>query len=525
MQTATGRRTYLAVVAVFLLALLLAFTAQWCGGAYQADLAGHPDEAAHYVTGLMVRDYAVALLTGNIEPPIAYARRYYAALPRVALGHYPPGFYLVEALWLLPAPGVASALLLQAALSAALSAFVFATVRPHAGTWIAAGAAVLLQALPWLRQIELLVMSDLLVCLLALAAGAAWNRFLDDPTGRRAGGFGLLAAAAILTKGTALFLALLPPLSLLLARRWELLRRPALYLAPVPVLLLAAPWMLATYGITQEGMATASLGEYLALALPAYGKAAWPVLVPLLPALAVGLLAPATGTATAARRWAVFALAGLLFTVAVPSGIDARYLLPTAIAGIIAAALGVGSLAASPGRTPRVLAALIPGAILACWLTIPVPIKLPAGFAQAAEIVGQEPGTVLVISDARGEGAFIAEIARREPRPGRTVLRSSKEMAASDWLGRGYESSIRTPEELDRLLTERRVAWVVVDLSVAPIYQRPHHLLGMTWAARGGPHTGTMATITGYSTSAFDSEPRPLRTLQVIQWAPARDAP
>jgi hypothetical protein len=483
MDPDTGRKPRNAMVLwCFLLAVLLAWGGQWALGAHRADLSAHPDEAAHFVTGLMVRDYIARVAGGDFDSPVAYARRYYEALPRVALGHYPPGFYLLEAVWLLPDPHISAALLLQAALAAALSAFVFRAARPAAGVPVAFGAALALQALPWLRQLNLLVMSDLLVCLLALAAGGAWQRFLTRPSGRMAGLFGLLAAAAILTKGTALFLALVPVLTLIAGRRWDLLRRPALYLAPVPVVLLAAPWMIATYGITQEGMSDAGFLDYLSGAIPEYFKAGWQVLVPVLAGTAVCLFPGPS--ASQGRFWALFGLSNVLFTLAVPSGIDARYLLPAAVGWTISAALGLARLAGAHGRGPRLAALALPVATLACWLLVPVSPKLPAGFASAAKIVGTKPGTALIISDARGEGAFIAEIAQRERRPDRKVLRSSKEMAASDWLGRGYEAHVQTSDQLDALLRERRVEWVVVDRSVAAPHQKQHHLLGVAWAER-----------------------------------------
>jgi hypothetical protein len=48
------RRAY---PACFAAAFALTFLLQMLGGAYTADFAGNPDEPAHYVTGVMVRDY------------------------------------------------------------------------------------------------------------------------------------------------------------------------------------------------------------------------------------------------------------------------------------------------------------------------------------------------------------------------------------------------------------------------------------------------------------------------------------
>ena len=67
---------------------LLVFSAvvlvmQWQRGAADEEFGGHPDEAAHYVTGLMVGDY---LRAGMNQSPMAYAENYYTHYPKVALG-------------------------------------------------------------------------------------------------------------------------------------------------------------------------------------------------------------------------------------------------------------------------------------------------------------------------------------------------------------------------------------------------------------------------------------------------------
>jgi hypothetical protein len=102
--------------ATFLVFLAAAVSLQWFAGAYGADFAGDPDEPAHYVTGLMVRDYIAAGMPG---PPLRYAQAYYSHYPKVGLGHWPPVFYAVEAAWMLAFSGSrASVLVLLATISA-----------------------------------------------------------------------------------------------------------------------------------------------------------------------------------------------------------------------------------------------------------------------------------------------------------------------------------------------------------------------------------------------------------------------
>ena len=83
-----------------------------------AEFAANADEPAHYVTGLMVHDY---LARGFPSNPLEFAREFYSRYPKVAIGHWPPVFYIVQALWTsLFTASRASLLLLMAAISAAL---------------------------------------------------------------------------------------------------------------------------------------------------------------------------------------------------------------------------------------------------------------------------------------------------------------------------------------------------------------------------------------------------------------------
>ncbi|HEY1049213.1 MAG TPA: hypothetical protein VGE39_05650, partial [Prosthecobacter sp.] len=79
---------------MFVVSATILLTFAWFGGAFNSDLGGDPDEAAHAVTALMVRDY---LTEGLRTSPMTFAKTYYEDFPRVALGHYPPLYYLLTA--------------------------------------------------------------------------------------------------------------------------------------------------------------------------------------------------------------------------------------------------------------------------------------------------------------------------------------------------------------------------------------------------------------------------------------------
>ncbi len=63
-------------------------------GAYHLEFSS--DDASHYVTGLMIRDW---LASGAYRDPMGYAVAYHAHYPVLGLGLWGPAFYGVEALW------------------------------------------------------------------------------------------------------------------------------------------------------------------------------------------------------------------------------------------------------------------------------------------------------------------------------------------------------------------------------------------------------------------------------------------
>ena len=90
---------------------LVLLTLQILGGAYTAEFMGHADEAAQFVSGLMVYDYLATLPREN---PIDWAGQYYLHYPKVAIGHWPPGYPAMEGLWwLMLGPSRVTAMLLQ----------------------------------------------------------------------------------------------------------------------------------------------------------------------------------------------------------------------------------------------------------------------------------------------------------------------------------------------------------------------------------------------------------------------------
>lgn len=454
-------------------------------GAWDSDLGGDPDEAAHAVTSLMVRDY---LAGGWRQPPMTFARQYYADFPKVALGHYPPGFYLLAGVWMLPLASISALLILQAVLGASLCATLYRIVSKSAGVRAGMVAAGLMAALPLgLKQLQL-VMSDTLVVLLGLVSALIWRDYLNRPTARRALAFGLVAASAILTKGSAMGLCIIPPLATLFCGRLALLKRLSWWLCGLPVLLLAAPWMLYSSKITAEGMLHVPLSEFIPQAASYYLKAlprtlGWPLAILAPASLILALWNGRSGKeahSTTTSALGALAVGTLLIILLVPAGMTERYLMPAMPVLLAGAAIGTAALW-RPGSQAQVIAllAIIAAALpMARW-----PDKAVSGFSQSVTraAVPQKQADRqtrwLIASDPRGEGAVIAAAAfscsQRSPSLLR-VYRGSKELASSDWMGRGYQTAFANHGDLLAHLDKLQVTRVLVDLSVPAARKQPH---------------------------------------------------
>lgn len=361
------------------------------------------------------------------------------------------------------------------------------------------------------------IMADLLVALLMLASAVAFARFLVTASARHSLLFGLLASATILTKGSGLLLALLPPLAIALSGRWSLLAKPALWLAPVPVLLLALPWMWFTHDISSEGMRGVPLLQHIREALvfyPAYlpRMIGWGgtilCVIGILTVLRLTWLRKPIATTALPVALLSLVIALYAFHVLCPIGLEDRYLLPVLAPLLLFAILLLQTLtriAELPARAAWVPAALL---LLLTWIeVIRTQPKTDRSFTTLATLVAtnipQSTGTenhqteVLVSSDARGEGAFIAAMAlavnNRSNSPVR-VLRSSQRIASSDWMGRGYQLAATTPEGVEELLEELRVDFVIVDPGLGDPTRRPHHDLMVRWWRENHDQEGTPAT-------------------------------
>lgn len=461
------------IIAVFLLAALVVVLTQVRNGAFVAELGD--DEASHYLSGLMIRDY---LSSGFVMSPVAYVKWYFSHYPLIGIGHWGPVFYGLEALWMLVF-GVSrtSVILLSTVLATTTAALIFAYGMRYLrlSVWTALFAAMAFVLCPITQAGSSSVMLDIPITLCALLALWAYTRYMETERTTDSLLFGVAASAALLIKGNGLLLALLPPFALLFSGKWYLLARRSFWAPAVLVAILTGPWTLFTYDQVAAGFRYAWGAEYVwvsltrnsAILLDALGPAIWAL-------VGFGLLAGFRGIPDMPRvgyrtLLALFA-ATVVFQLFVPAAIQDRYLAPALVPLFLTAAVGAEYLAAMARRwtpTPRVTAPVFAAlALLAIGpAAVSTPPKIKMGFRELALDVwrnrtGHNP-VVLIAARNMGEGAAIAERAMTDPaRPSIIALRASRLLGAGGYNRQDLYAKYSDITEVQRQIEQVRVPLV-----------------------------------------------------------------
>jgi hypothetical protein len=483
-------RHWILGVIVFVLAFDVVFAWQRLAEAQKSEFGGHPDEAAHYVTGLFIRNslvefwrYAAGGFHGSpLRIGREFAESYYTHYPKISLGVWPPFFYLVQSAWTLPF-GVSrtSVLLFMCALAGGLGLLMFRTLREEFGSLMAATGAFLLLSLPLVRSYYGMVMAETLSAVLMFGAMLAFGNFLDRERRADALWFGVLAAGAILTKGTGLALVFAVPLAVVASRRFHLLRRPAFWAAVLIIAVVAGPWTWATRNLGKGGWLqpspswsfTREAFQYYAVKF-GFALGALPLML-----FGVGVLSKVRRAGHYPGRWVAagaLILAVMLFQSIAPVGFESRHLIPALPAAVMFVVAG----AAWTGRTGIgarvILVAAV--AIQIGWITWPPAKKGCAGFAPLAKAMLDDAlptDVTLVSSDAAGEGMFISEVAMHEARPGHVIQRASKSLASSTWSGSGYSPAFASDDDVLGFLSSGQIQYLVIDDALPVDKRREHH--------------------------------------------------
>lgn len=477
--------THAAIVLLWFVLLVVASFGLELTGAFQGEFDANPDEASHMMTSLLVHDY---LVSGTPLSASSYAERHYGAYPKSAFGVWPPLFHLLAGGWFVVfEPTRFSAIVLMAALLSLSAVLAWAGTYREIGVKAAMALAVSIVVCPLMGSEFGVVIVDALLVPLVLAATFSFARFLDTHSWRDSLWFGGLSALAFLTKYDALLLIFVPLLGIALTRQWSLWRSPKLWAAPAVILLVAGPWYFSQTDMVRyaadmgpEGFPTilaSSRANLLGLIRFTGPLGSVLVLVGLFTRLVSNARPSANAATQAGLLFGVWAMHSLIYPLS-----DLRYLLPAVPALLYFFCAGLHPTARVGRRIfpvfygVRGLAAI---SLLFMWVAQPHERPNRGWRELTAKLREIAPNKVLLVSGgASAEGAMVAEMALADPRrpqqPAWSVLRASKMIASSTWMGGNYRLRLETSTDVLRSLKSWRVSIVALDVETQ---QQPHQRL------------------------------------------------
>ena len=436
----------------------------FAAGSFRAELAG-PDEAAYVVSGIMVREYIAGPLWHG-DSPMAFAQQYYDNYPKVAIGHWPPVYFLVQGAWLL-LTGVSreAVLALSAFLSACLASLTILLCRREGLRWsMAATAGVVTVLLPVHLRSMLEVGSDVITGIAILVATLCCQRWIAQQNARNSLLFAVSASVAMLCKGSAFLLFLVAPMALLLTQRnWSWLRSRESWRAIAVVALLVLPWYYFARRFLQEEIMPGeqrSVGD--AMLNAAYGNA-WIFLslcgLAMLPLALVSV-----------RDWfrrapavAVLPIATWLFLTLLSPHTEDRLFLHLVPVFVFSGALAANAL------LPRVQELVLVAALAIAFGNVRIREKPAVGFVPAVDWLILAPretaNRIFVSSNWKKEGALISEFALRQPTPHRTIVRATKVLQSSTWMGDNVQLRARSAADVAHILDANHITMVVRHVS------------------------------------------------------------
>lgn len=491
-QGSDKRRSPVPAWALFLGFLSAIVVLQVLSGAYRCEFGAYPDEPAHYVTSLMLRDY---VLHFHFQSPMRFAEDYYQHYPKVAFGHWPPVFYILQSFWMMLFSVSRTSVRLEIAVTSALLGYaMFREVRRRYGLIAGVLAGFLIVILPSIQDFSDQEMAEALLALLCFGSVVAFSRYMELGRPIYSWLFGVFFSMAVLTKGSGWLLALVLPLAIVLGRRLDLVKRIHTWSPVAFVAITCVPWQMMTMRMAERGWdgGTKPSVDYtlnaLAGFLGLFPKLLGPVFVIfLLAGIWNAVAKPLWRGRVQAADASQFALivSVWVFHSLVPAGVEDRKL-ALAVPAMIWFVVGGGRFLAdllprSANIYPRRYA-LVAGVGAAAFFitTFTVPKLRQYGFVDAARFLTQRDdlrnATVLVSSEAGGEGLLISEIGMQRSHPANIVIRATKALANVGWSGGDYHPLYSTPQQILNYLHTEHVQVVVLD-TFAPLNRFAHNAL------------------------------------------------
>jgi Dolichyl-phosphate-mannose-protein mannosyltransferase len=482
------QRIVLRCVVYTALFTILCLLVQLAVGAYRSDHSQAGDEASYFVSSLMIADYVGHHLLSN---PLTFAKEYYQHFPRIALGHYPPMFDLVQATLFLVFGRPGTTAVASAAVIGGLCAGLPAAIVSRLGIVLGLAAGIAVLSVPSVLFLVSTVMADNLSAVLVTLSALAWVGFYHRRTWFAALLFALLAAAAILTKGTGFGLALLPPIYLILKKDFRFIYSKRAIFSACIVMILVVPWYVATYRLAAAGFVYYWGWHYTRLAVPFFLRSLVASLgIPIIFCYVAGLCFAVAGYTKDEPfdidAFVATSLAMLIIPMIAPADLAERYVIPVVPSAVIVAAWGLQksldtllpSIADSPVRRRLISSSLCAAVFLLSAASVfqrPHIEPYHAGRVVADIVAAHQPNPLVLVSgSATLEGAVISSFAERHHPWSYYVVRATAVLARGNFMGTNYTERFDTPAAMAAWIKQSQIGWVVVQ---APKNVFPHNAI------------------------------------------------
>ena len=204
------------------------------------------------------------------------------------------------------------------------------------------------------------------------------------------------------------------------------------------------------------------------------------------------------------RRWPAFAVlpvATFLFVSVLSPHVSARLMLHLLPILVFSAAIAARAFA------PRMQVMLLAMSLFVAHWGLPVLEKPSSGFVPAVAWLMQQPGVeterILISSNTSGEGALISEFALHQPAPQRTIVRASKVLQSSTWMGERLNLLVNSPADVIGILEKNQVGLVVVhETSALP---PSHYQAHLDHALQGWRRVRTFGEVSLYQRAALSA--------------------
>jgi len=458
-------------------ALAAALLAAYCGfilwvqrsaDAAGAAFGGFPDESAHYISGVLLRDY---ILRAPFSDPIRFAAEYYAHTPYFAVGVWPPLYYLAEGAWMaLFGVSREAVLWLNVVSGAALATLIFAIAGRLYGRLPGAATGLMALAIPVVQWSACLVMVDLACTVFALASLFFLARYFERQRWTDSLLFGLFVSFAVLTKNSAYYALFVPAAVIILRRDWRVLARKSFWIAPLAFAVLYGPWLLLSRRVMLLGIV--GLQEFTPVdVVAAFAVKLWNqtglLLVLALPRVAAVFARPRSAPPSELCLYTVLLTMPVsIFLARVP--VQDRLLIAAGAAVVVAAVASAHQMLSwmrLPWKLLPAAAALLAGGFVwrnALEFQFPPRNDLRVVVTAILSKEGAATGSALVPS--RSEGPWIAEFVQVADGGGRrTMVRPTKFLASESWNGTHYRIRFSTVGELRAALSDVPLRYCIID--------------------------------------------------------------